>query len=116
MNPFVVATIYRAQPPTTSASGHRTPVYDAGSALKVQKQAMSQGDLEHMDNANIQGIMTKIWMDGAVYGVDRITQGGGDIITVGAEVWLVIAVMEVWPDWCSVVCMRQLALPPGITP
>lgn len=116
VNPFVPATIYRALPPVTSASGHRTGEWQPGAALRVQKQAMSQKDLEHTDNLNLQGILTKIWMDGAVYGVDRATQGGGDLILIGTELWLVGAVMEIWTDWCSVVGVLQVMPPPGFVP
>jgi len=116
VNPFVQAIVYRSLPAITQGNGHRTPQWEPGVAMKVQKQAMSQKDLEHTDNLNLQGILTKIWMDGAVYGVDRGTQGGGDIIVIGGEIWLVSAVMEIWPDWCSIIGTLQATPPPGWTP
>lgn len=116
VNPFVAATIYRSLPPTVTPSGHRAPAWSPAAPLTVQKQAISQKDLEHTDNLNIQGILTKIWMDGAVYGADRGNQGGGDLIVIGTDIWLVAEVMEVWPDWCSVICVLQVTTPEGFVP
>lgn len=112
VNPYQAATLYRNTGATTIANsgGRRQPTYDAGTAIKLQKQAVSQADLRHLDNLNLQGELAKFWLDGALYGVVRKYQKGGDQITMTADgsTWLVVAVMEVWPDWCSVIGNLQL--------
>ena len=114
VNPFIDATLYRSASWTTAPGGKRTPAYTIGQPLKIQKQALTQADLRHLDNLGIQGELTKLWLNGALYGVARKAQHGGDLVVIGSDVWLVVAVLEVWPDWCSVAVNLQLdATPPG---
>lgn len=117
VNPYQPATLYRStgSTPIPNAGGRRQPTYDSGTAIQLQKQAVSQADLKHLDNLNLQGELCKFWLDGALYGVVRVYQKGGDLITMTTDNtnWLVVAVMEVWPDWCSVIGQLQLT---GATP
>ncbi|EUL75697.1 hypothetical protein P831_04273 [Klebsiella aerogenes UCI 28] len=76
--------------------------------MMVQKQALSQADIRHMDNLNIQGILVNIWTNGNWCGLDRDKQQGGDKFVIGDETWLVVAVPEIWPDWTRVIACQQL--------
>jgi hypothetical protein len=116
VNPMIAANISKSNGYTNNAAGKVTPTFAAAFGAQIQKQAMSQRDLQHVDLLNIQGTLVKIWIEGALYGVNRAAgDTGGDHIVIPTlgEDWLVVAVMEVWPDWCSVVGCLQL---PGGAP
>lgn len=116
VNPYQPATLYRSTGATSGYGGSRTPTYDGGTPIQLQKQAISQADLRHVDNLNLQGELCKFWLDGALYGAVRKYSKGGDLIwmTNDNTGWLVVAVMEIWPDWCSVIgCLQLDATAPG---
>lgn len=108
VNPMVMGTVTKSLGHTMDAAGKAVLSWAAPYETQMQKQAVSQEDLKHLDMLNMQGVFTKIWLNGALYGVNRAAgDTGGDIINLGTEKWLVVNVMEVWPDWCSVICALQ---------
>lgn len=108
VNPFILASIQKNTGYTTSGSGARTPSYAAAvSGVRIQKQATTAEDLKHIDNMNIQGEVCTVYMEGVQYPVNRITQQGGDLFTFGGNTWLVVALLEMWPDWCKLVLCLQ---------
>jgi len=108
VNPFVSAQISKSTGYTTASDGSRTPAYAAAVTQKVQQQALTQKELEHMSGMNVQGVMCKAYVKGQWYGVDRKAGDGGDLFVIGADTWLVVEVLEVWPDWSAVVLNKQL--------
>jgi len=109
VNPMTTAMLSRSVGSTDNPDGTATPSYNPPEAITVQQQAMTQKDLQHMAMLGIQGAFTKFWMDGAVYGAVRGTQSGGDLLVDSkGQTWLVSAVLEIWPDWCSVACTLQV--------
>ncbi|MMZ41448.1 hypothetical protein D3C81_118010 [compost metagenome] len=107
VNPFVEAQIYRSLGAEKHEDYSRTPAYDAPVPMMVQKQAVSQGDIRHLDNLNIQGVFTSIYTNGNWCGVNRPKEVGGDKFIIAGETWLVVAVPENWPDWTRVVACLQ---------
>lgn len=108
VNPYVEAQIYRStgpmvNPDYSTSSGYAEPI-----TMMVQKQAVSQGDLRHMDNLNIQGELVSVWTDGNWCGMSRDKQTGGDKFVFNDGEWLVVSVPEIWPDWTRVILCRQL--------
>lgn len=108
VNPFVEAQIYRSigivkNPDFSTSPGFAEPV-----TMLVQKQAVTQSDLRHMDNINVQGLLTTIYTDGNWCGVNRPAKQGGDKFLIGNETWLVVAVPEIWPDWTRVIGCLQV--------
>jgi len=105
-------TWMQSQGYTTSDSGSRTP-----NVVAVQCSGQVQGvtaqELQHIDGLNIEGVMRKVYLNGNAQGVVRADSKGGDTLqfpeTSGgvARSWLVIAVLETWPDWCSVLVRLQ---------
>jgi len=99
---------------TSDAAGKRTPSYTS-TPVDAQVQGLSASDLKHIDGLNIQGVMRSVVMYGNVQGVNRVNQQGGDILQF-PEVpngtvrdWLVVQVMETWPEWCRVVVVLQVS-------
>lgn len=109
VNPMTTCQFYKSSGNTSNADFSNTPSYDAPVELSVQQQAMSQRDLQHMAMLNIQGVFTKFWLTGSSYAVNRVTQQGGDkLVDASGRTWMVQEVMEIWPDWCSVVATLQV--------
>ena len=108
VNPMVEAQIYRSTGPVKNPDYSTTPGFAPPVTMMVQKQALSQADIRHMDNLNIQGVLVSIWTDGNWWGINRNKQQGGDKFVIGDEVWLVVSVPEIWPDWTRVIACQQL--------
>ena len=109
INPNVPAFVLRNENYATRADGARLPKYSA-SRVVLQVQALSYGDLRQLEGLNIQGVKRAIYVNGAVAGVIRVGQKGGDIIRFApgnpgvpyeGTTWLCVHVLEQWPDWCK---------------
>lgn len=111
INPFQTVTIRAATGYATNADGTRTPSYAAPVTVQAQKQDLSQKDIEHMSALNIQGQLSKFYMNGTLAGLVRVDQKGGDLITdATGRVWLVVSVPEDWSDnsgWVAVIAALQ---------
>ena len=108
VNPFIPAQAYQSSGYTTAADGSRVSSYATAVPLSIQKQELSFKDLQHVDGLNLQGIMCSVYLTGQIYGVDRGTAGGGDKFTFNGQTWLVVSVVEQWPDWCRVILCLQV--------
>lgn len=108
VNPMVEAQIYRSTGPVKNPDYSTSPGFAPPVTMMVQKHALSQADIRHMDNLNIQGVLVSIWTDGNWCGINRDKQQGGDKFVIGEEVWLVVSVPEIWPDWTRVIACQQL--------
>jgi hypothetical protein len=108
VNPFVQASYIKATGTITNPDGSRTPSYADPVTLIVQKQELSFKDLQHVNGLNLQGIFCAVYLEGAAYGVARGAGTGGDKFVVDGQTWLVVAVPEMWPDWCKVLLNLQV--------
>ena len=93
---------------TTLPNGDRVPEYAAPVSVTIQKQELSQADLQLVDGLNIQGVKTVAYLNGAWYGTVRRDRRGGDLFIINDVTWKVIAVPELWPDWAKVILCQQL--------
>lgn len=79
--------------------------------MTAQVQPMTWRDLQQTDGLNMNGTRRKVYLRGSVDSVNRVTRGGGDLITiaegVNAGVWLVAQVLEQFPDWVSAAVTLQ---------
>ncbi|EFZ58794.1 hypothetical protein ECLT68_2577 [Escherichia coli LT-68] len=60
VNPFTDALVYRSRGSTQQADYSRVPEYEDPVSVRVQKQAVTQADLRHLDNLNQQGVFRHI--------------------------------------------------------
>ncbi|WP_267550375.1 hypothetical protein [Rhizobium rhizogenes] len=110
VNPHVACTMQVSTGYTTNPDGSRNPtsVIMTGTA---QVQALTFKDLHQVDGLNQNGAARGIYFYGDIQGVLRTRAKGGDIITLsdGPNVgdWLVVQVLETWPDWCKCACVLQ---------
>lgn len=115
VNPDIQATWQQSTGYSTDGGGKRTPGY-ANSTIPIQVQALTAQDLTHLDYLNIQGVMRAVYAYGNIQGVVRPNLKGGDLLTFAQpggvpQIWLVVAVLETWPDWCKVaVCLQNDAV------
>lgn len=103
VNPQQQITLQVSAGYTTLPGGKRVPAYEEEVTLLAQVQDLSQKDLMQLEGLNIQGSQKVIYCNGAIQGVVRVSQRGGDLITTAdGNVWLTTAVLESWPDWCKI--------------
>lgn len=70
-------------------------------------QALDGDDLKQISGLNIQGVIRAIYLRGVLAGVIRPDSTGGDIIQIAGRNWLVVKVLESWPDWTKAVIVMQ---------
>lgn len=113
VNPDQTISLKRSSGYTTGSNGKQVASYDATVSGPAQIQALSGGDLKHMNDLNITGIMRKVYLYGNWMGVIRADKTGGDVLTFPqvpastAQDWKIISVFETWPDWCAVGVVLQ---------
>lgn len=108
INPNILATARISNGYDIAADGSREPQYLPDQDVMVQKQALTQRDLNHLEKLNVQEADCTAYIEGAWYGVVRKDKKGGDLFIIGGETWLVVAVLEMWPDWSRVaLCLQQ---------
>lgn len=113
VNSDITAALKRNAGYTTNAAGKRVPAYETTTG-SIQVQALSNGDLKHMNDLNIQGIMRKVYMYGDWGGPVRADATGGDVLVfphrdnIAAE-WKIVTVFEAWdgPGWSCVGVVLQ---------
>jgi hypothetical protein len=118
VNPDTPATLMQSNGYATSADGSRTPAYTSSTQL-VQVQALSAREIQHLDGLNITGVLRKVFLNGDWRSVYRPGNQGGDKIQFGMAApvpinlrgtkWLVVQVLETWPDWCSLAIQLQMS-------
>lgn len=98
---------------TTNAAGTQLPTYASAVSVRAQVQAVRGKDLEHVANLNLQNLYRNVRMFGNTQGIVRPDAKGGDLLTFAQvpagtiQTWLVVAVLETWPEWCSVIVCLQ---------
>lgn len=70
-------------------------------------QALDGDALKQLDGLNIQGTIRAAYLYGALAGVIRPDSKGGDLMEFHGQSWLVVKVLETWPDWCKVAIAYQ---------
>lgn len=114
VNPFIPIVIKRSVDYTTNVDGTQVPTYRI---LRTtgQVQAMSGTEILRLNALNIQGVMFKVYLNGNYDGVVRPKLKGGDLFIFKCQTWLVVHVLENWPDWTSVAVVLQEDQPSAIT-
>lgn len=117
INPFRPATVRYSSGYTTSPDGSQTPAYVDVGGVMIQVQALTAGDLRHLEGLNIQGVQRAFYLNGNSQGVVRPLGQGGDLFmfsdgvptSLANTVWLVKAVIETWDTgWCKIGVSLQM--------
>lgn len=109
VNPNETVTVLRSTGYTTGSGARQVPSYADPVSGPAQLQALSTSDVAQLDGLNIQGVIKAIYLRGALAGVVRPDGTGGDIIQIGdpAKNWLVVRVLENWPNWTKAAIVLQ---------
>ena len=109
INPNETVTVFRSTGYTIGAGAKQVPSYAAPVSGPAQIQALDANDIKQLDGLNIQGTIRAIYLRGTLAGVVRPNQTGGDIVKRKNETesWLVVKVLESWPDWTkAAICLQ----------
>ena len=107
VNPNETVTVLRSTGYTIGAGAKQVPSYAAPVIGPGQVQALDADDIKQLDGLNIQGVIRAIYLRGTLAGVIRPDGTGGDIVKRGNETWLVVKVLESWPDWTKAAIVLQ---------
>ncbi|MEY0321018.1 hypothetical protein [Providencia stuartii] len=92
--------------------GKQTPKF-ISYPINVQMQSISTQELEHLGVINQQGEFSYCYAKGQIEAIRRAKQTGADKISFvaygesEASEWLVIKVIESYPEWVKVLLCRQ---------
>lgn len=110
INPMMQCPWLKSTGNTVEIGGRMSPSFAPATTVSVQVQQLTFKDLQHLSDLNVQEIVRKVWCDAILSAVDRASQLGGDKLYLpDGTAWLVVAVPEVWPDWCTALLQKQLA-------
>jgi hypothetical protein len=107
VNPNITVTVKRSTGYAIGAGRKQVPSYAAPVSGPGQLQAMSADDIKQLDGLNIQGTIKAIYLRGVLAGVVRPDSTGGDIVEEGGRTWLVVKVLESWPNWTKAAIVLQ---------
>ena len=106
VNPNISVTVKASTGYTIGSGLKQVPSYAAPVTGFAQVQALTAADLRHLDGLSIQGATKSIILRGELNAIVRVNSQGGDVVTIGAQTWLTVAVLEQWPLWSR--CAIQL--------
>ena len=106
VNPNISVTVKASTGYAIGSGLKQVPSYAAPVTGFAQVQALTAADLRHLDGLNIQGATKSIILRGELNAIVRVNSQGGDIVIIGAQTWLTVAVLEQWPLWSR--CAIQL--------
>lgn len=106
INPNVLVSVQASTGYTAGSGLKQVPTYAAPVTGFAQVQALTAADLRHLDGLQIQGATKSIILRGPLNAVVRVNSQGGDLVTIGSQVFLTVAVLEQWTLWSR--CAIQL--------
>lgn len=107
VNPNKTVIVRRSTGFTVGTGRKQVPTYADPVTGPGQIQALDANDIKQLDGLNIQGTVRAIYLRGALAGVIRPDQTGGDTVEVDGQVWLVVKVLEGWPTWTKAAIVLQ---------
>ena len=107
VNPSTTIVISSSAGYTVGADGTQVPAYAAPVTIQGQIQALTVDDLYKLGEMNIQGARQSVYISGHWFTALRVKELGGDIMVFNGDTWLVVAILEQWPDWCRLAVALQ---------
>lgn len=95
VNPQISVTVQVSTGNVKNADFTLTPTYADPVTVLAQVQPLTYRDIQQIDGLNLQGTRKAIYLNGAINGLVRPQNDGGDLITFpDGSVWLVALVLE----------------------
>ena len=107
VNPNVTVTVLVSTGYTIGSGLKQVPSYATPISGPAQIQALDSVELRHLDKLNIQGVRRAAYLRENLAGIIRPDSKGGDIIQISGRDWLVVKVLETWPNWTKVAIVLQ---------
>lgn len=108
INPDINITILPSAGSVIGSGRRQIPSYDSGIELKGQLQAADEGFLKQDSGLNLEDVYRNLYITGQLFGVVKLRSKGGDLVIIDGETWLIVKVLERWPDWCKVlICLQS---------
>jgi hypothetical protein len=114
VNGNLIVSVRRSTGSTIGTGAKQIPTYAAAVTGPAQVQALDSVELKQLDGMNIQGVVKGIYLRGALAGVVRPNQQGGDLVDIASPApvpfrgtWLIVKVLEQWPDWVKAAIVLQ---------
>jgi hypothetical protein len=108
INPNISVTVKASTGYTIGSGLKQVPSYAAPVTGFAQVQALTAADLRHLDGLNIQDATQSIILRGPLNAVVRAHSKGGDLVTIGTDTFLTVAVLEQWPLWTRAALVMQV--------
>ena len=120
ISPSVTGTLKASTGWTQNPDYTRVPTY-LSKPVRVDVQALTGEEIQHVDALNIQGTLRAAWFNGIIQGLNRPAGAGGDILVLNGPgvlagtTWLCVHVLEDWDTsgWVHVVIQLQDDTVPG---
>ena len=112
VNPDQTVTWRRSGGYTVLPSGKTVPAY-TDIECQANVQALSDGQLRHMNELNISGVMRSVYLSGNAMGISFRQIRGGDLFVfrefedVEPTEWKVVHSAETWDNWAHVIVVQQ---------
>jgi hypothetical protein len=107
INPFIPVVVKQSTGYATGPDGKQAPTY-ATINTTGQQQALTGADVQLLNSLAVQAVVCKMYLNGNYEGIFRVLGKGGDLLIFGGRTYLVVQVMERWPDWCCVALTMQV--------
>lgn len=115
VNPDITGTWRESTGSTVDTGGRPTPTYTDHTDVRMQVQAQNGDKLNTPNGTYImqQGVRRNVYVYGNYQGINRPDAKGGDLLIFPEvpggpnKTWLVLEVLETWPDWCKVDVILQ---------
>jgi len=107
INVNVEATLLISDGYTIGEGRKQIPVYKSPIVGQVQIQALDGKDLKQLDGVNMNGTIRALYLLGNLAGVVKPEGKGGDLVKLNNQSWLVVKVLECWPQWSKVAIVLQ---------
>lgn len=86
----------------------QVPTYSNAVDVMAQVQPISQDTIAHLAGLNLQGIQASVYCNGHFSSINRPKGKGNDLFILDGKTWLIMKVVEWWPEWCHFVVNEQL--------
>lgn len=118
VNPMVPVVVFVSAGSVTNPDGSRVPAFLPALSVAGQIQPISTRDMAQLEGINLGGVRWKIYLYGEVDSIIREERKGGDLVIIPQGrhkgTWLVVQVLEQFPDWCcAAIVFQNTNIPPG---
>jgi hypothetical protein len=79
--------------------------------VQAQIQALTAGEIQHLFEMNIQGVLRAAYLPGDFNAIVRVQGKGGDLFIIDGQTWLAAYVFETWSTWSKIALVLQTDQP-----